>query len=628
MMEPSARKLRCEGAVRRILDVAIILTLAGLFGPGAHAQVPLPREPKRIAIVITNGAYQVEDAVLPNSEADRGAAVEFFTKLNFDQVIPFSFATLAEYDAKITAAAASVVSDDMVVIYYSGHGFAYRGANYMVGTAFDGTTANVSDFSVPVYLLPRRFWRNGAGLVFIIFDGCRSIPFRQAEGLSDIAPSGPRLVDDDRNRRYSILFANERGMPAFAGSRADAVSPFTRIVTETLRADRTILSRVFVEEVQATASVSRPQFNPDHKPGTLKSTFHFVKDQEIRDAERREWENLRNEGDRILIEKYYRVKRVTAWAAQIRHWLVETQDLDTENNTAGSYSARAPESANMAFQNSIEGGQTNLAFRRLGVPFAFEASRLSGTSPNSAVASAIETLGQLSVMPSGRNIKRAADYDRILEGQRDFDINALNAYRESAVALNSDDNLSIRAAPRPDAATVLGSIPFGARIKLGPVVKVGEDDWSQVIYETPERTLRGYLQIPESKPAAPFESGPAFGEITVTADRRFPTFIEEAPLIDFINRMKEANKVPGTVYVESQYALPEDEDSDSAEYVQALWNMRVLDIKQIFRRNGVDIDGRLVFSPKLETSGGVAAPTNETLERSPFSVRVLAYESP
>jgi Caspase domain len=138
--------------------------------------VGMAQSPKRVALVIGNGAYQ-NVARLPNPLRDASAIADMFRKAGFDKVIARQDVGNLEFKRALREFGDAASDADIAVIYYAGHGIQVRDMNYMIpvdaklATEIDAEDEAVSLDRMIASLEPARRLR------LVILDACRDNPF-------------------------------------------------------------------------------------------------------------------------------------------------------------------------------------------------------------------------------------------------------------------------------------------------------------------------------------------------------------------------------------------------------------------------------------------------------------------
>ena len=142
------------------------------------AGTTLAQAPKRVALVIGNGAYQ-NVAKLPNPIKDATAIADMFKKAGFDWVQMRQDVGNLDFKRALREFMDAATDADIAVVYYAGHGIQVRDMNYMIpvdaklATEIDAEDEAVSLDRIVAALEPAKRLR------LVILDACRDNPFQR-----------------------------------------------------------------------------------------------------------------------------------------------------------------------------------------------------------------------------------------------------------------------------------------------------------------------------------------------------------------------------------------------------------------------------------------------------------------
>src|SRR5262245_24731255 len=207
---------------RHVILWSSYVLLVALFAHPVHAE-------RRVAMVIGNGAYRHTSA-LPNASIDAKAMAALLRKVGFDVAEGIDLKR-DEMMTRLGQFAAKIQGADVALLYYSGHGIAVDGKNYLVPVDIDVNSeldiklGAAIDIEVAVDQIMA-----DAKVKLVFLDACRDNPFtnkiRSAartrsvtilSGLAEMKPSEGTL----------IAFAAGPGQTALDGKPGEN-SPFTR----------------------------------------------------------------------------------------------------------------------------------------------------------------------------------------------------------------------------------------------------------------------------------------------------------------------------------------------------------------------------------------------------------------
>ena len=230
------------GAAAMVLAVC----LAGA-GEGAMAA-------GRVALVIGNGDY-AHFGDLRNPANDARAMARKLRSLGFELVGDAAHVDVTRREmARLLvdledALAKDAGSKATALVYYSGHGMAEAGSNWLVPVDDGdiGYREDVPDFAVPASAVLRRLEGRGGGLNIVILDACRNSPLPSRRKTKGALNKG--LTRMDAPSQTVIVYAAAPGKVAYDGE--GELSPFTGA----LLAEMDRPGRRLVDVLGATAAV-------------------------------------------------------------------------------------------------------------------------------------------------------------------------------------------------------------------------------------------------------------------------------------------------------------------------------------------------------------------------------------
>jgi Caspase domain len=211
--------------------------LASIWPVGVSAQPPdevavprgeasaQPSVPSRVGLALVIGNSRYAQAELPSVLVDRRAMANALQSLGFkvreveDLQRPRDFQE--ELQAFLTAENAA--PEDILIVYYSGHGLQIDGKAYLLGTGIKASadmSAAVREYSEDIDDIVRRMEQAAPSARVLIVDACRNNAFATTPRKAGTAFQ--RGVEDTY-----ILFADEPGKTVPARSDVSLQSPFT-----------------------------------------------------------------------------------------------------------------------------------------------------------------------------------------------------------------------------------------------------------------------------------------------------------------------------------------------------------------------------------------------------------------
>ncbi|WP_338865522.1 caspase family protein [Myxococcus stipitatus] len=238
-----------------------------VLGFSAHAQELRAAGVRHALVIDTRGDGQ---RPIPSAQNDAEKMAELLERLDF-RVTHLPKARLTSLRAAVAKLASGLQGQDVVLVYFSGHGAQYLGENYLV--PFDAEVATPQDIPKQAYALRELFvaLRAHVGPKIVLLDACRSPP-RFSRAVTDALVPG--FADSPAAWPDTVIgFATTPGEWAESGS-SDGHSPYTTALLKFLPipgvrfAD--ILMRVRINVAANTQDRQVPWEN-----GSARAHFYF-----------------------------------------------------------------------------------------------------------------------------------------------------------------------------------------------------------------------------------------------------------------------------------------------------------------------------------------------------------------
>jgi hypothetical protein len=220
------RSLFFPTKTRTIFGLVLLTALAGSIAAQDRRVTPTGSSGRRVALVIGNDSYA--SMPLHNARNDARAVRDTLRDEGF-QVDYVEDATRAAFAHAMDAFSAKLQRDDVALFYYSGHGLAVDGVNYLLPVDFSAQSeADVPFSAYPALQVQRKLEERGTKLSIIILDACRDNPFRYSRSLRGGLAAMPEGVGT------LIAFAAGEGQSASDNS-SEANGLFTKYLLEAMR---------------------------------------------------------------------------------------------------------------------------------------------------------------------------------------------------------------------------------------------------------------------------------------------------------------------------------------------------------------------------------------------------------
>jgi tetratricopeptide (TPR) repeat protein len=248
---------------------------AGSNKPPAGKASTSPTGPRKVALIIGNGAYKNAQP-LPNPPRDARLIASTFRELGFASVTLAPDLTRDKFFAALHEFGREAETADWALVYYAGHGMEIGGVNYLIPT--DAMLAADHDAETQAVALEQVI-ASVAGarkLRVVMLDACRDNPFEKtmqrtmalklvSKGFSSIEPEAG----------FMVVYAAKHGETALDGDSDN--SPFAKALARDIRAPQVEIRKLFDivrdDVLNATKRAQQP-FTYGSPPG--REDFYFV----------------------------------------------------------------------------------------------------------------------------------------------------------------------------------------------------------------------------------------------------------------------------------------------------------------------------------------------------------------
>lgn len=304
--------------------------------PNYVFEQPVPRK----AYVLSISDYEHEDK-LPSSAKDEDTVKAKLEALKF-------IVTLPSDEAKKTAEGlrsdlkfffSSVKRGDIVLIYYSGHGFWFRGRNFIVPSTVDnanppkqpgsGDPADPEDLNVSVSEIVSLVDHVGAGQATIVVDACRDapkFPMSKADSLQ-------KKVDLLQGASSLLFFAAQEGYSSEGSRDPNQNSKYTgywlKYVDQPGKPIIDAHRQATIAVQMATQGHQTPELG-----GVYSGALYPAPSQEILDEEKASWLAILTAGTEGDANFYVRLLPGSRFVAAARKWLADRQSQPRKTTTS------------------------------------------------------------------------------------------------------------------------------------------------------------------------------------------------------------------------------------------------------------------------------------------------------
>ena len=266
---PEVAKLRAEAeeAKRKQAELEQQLRLSQNQPPVLSTPTPAttPSMGKRLALVIGNQAYNVRPLLNPRNDADDMSRA--LKNAGFE-VIDVRDASLAQMRNAVRQFGDRLLTRDVGLVYYSGHGIEVRGRNYFIPVNADIKRSDeIADQSLDVNLILEKMETAKKGVNILIVDACRDDPFGRS-----FRSASRGLANMDAPQGTIIAFATSPGKVAADGDGRN--SPYTKNLIKTMQIPNLPIEQVFKQVRRAVQQETKNQQTPWENT-SLSGDFYF-----------------------------------------------------------------------------------------------------------------------------------------------------------------------------------------------------------------------------------------------------------------------------------------------------------------------------------------------------------------
>jgi len=229
------------------------------------ASISLMNPGKRVALVIGNASYKLHPLDNPKNDADDMSKALRSTGF---EVIDIRDASLAQMRSAVRQFGDKLLTKDVGLVYYSGHGMEVKGRNYFIPVNADIKRSDeVADQSLDVGLILDKMETAKKGVNILIVDACRDDPFGRS------FRSGNRgLATMDAPQGTIIAFATSPGKVAADGIGRN--SPYTKNLIKVMQVPNLPIEQVFKNVRRAVQEETKNQQTPWENT-SLSGDFYF-----------------------------------------------------------------------------------------------------------------------------------------------------------------------------------------------------------------------------------------------------------------------------------------------------------------------------------------------------------------
>jgi hypothetical protein len=475
------------------------IVLGAILLPGAELTAQdwfREQEPGRHALVLGNSAYANLDALL-SAEEDARQVTTSLQRLGFEVEADHSFRSLTDLTDRILPAFTAKIRDgDLVVVYFSGHGFSYQRNNWLAPLELP-TSLSVSelpDRAISIAGIGSMVSTNNPGLVVIVSDACRSIAnFIVRDETGQPVTTHPLVEDPEFRRGVAgvILYAARTGQTALAYSEKGKLSRFTESFVKFLPMPGLEFADFWRRVRNGVAIASADAQTPGVNDWSG-AEWYFKPTPAILSEQKSLWSALMSvPQDRNAIENFARQYVVSRHRAAAKQWL----GLHGGTSYASNFSTFSPMAIDKSF-NSI-------GLHAAVLPNAVGLGYLRTVKPDSTASLSDLTRTELGVVASGTRPARAdrakVAADALSVKSHETVVTAQTFFAKASASASS---------------TTIASIPKNVQLEIQEVKQTATGQWALASRKGEAESF--YIALsPTAERIAPLELGRPLLEVVI-----------------------------------------------------------------------------------------------------------------
>jgi len=611
---PQARsgQVRCRV---RSLALAIVLSLGAL---SSDAQECSPKqymdelEPGRLALIVGNHDY-THQTKLPSSATDAKRVRDRLIELDFKVDSVPDIKTKPDFLKAISDFRKKIEKGDLVVFYFSGHGFSSGADSFLAPTTLPTSIPKgeeVVDVAMPVDSVRSMLEKYEPGLIIMILDACKSLTKLSTppdasvgNGTSATVSATPQNIIVDgltqprggsRSINTLIAFSTFPGAVSIGSSDPNAMSLYTRWLVEFITREGEQLTTVLMT---AGAKVSNSDRAQSPAFFALSYTDPFLKPTvKNRSEEKKAWCSALKTGDAEMISLFTKLHSVTRHTAAARRWLLDPPKPEASDSTpVSAFAVERAWTGNLRAVRRLE--ISSFAFPRL-MQVGEEGEMVSAADKEVGLVKSRVTKRELANEKTGEQYLKNLGIEANTKDLQKlaFTIASMDVH-EDVVAMRS-----LIARARPNDNELASEIQKGTKLQVSGLARGPNDSvWMKVL--TANSTAPRYVKVDPSfaKSRSIVELGQSLKELIVTAvPGSLPDLIDEKVLTDAVTELKNqgweiswVSLTNGAIDDETQQAI-RDAQLAHAQFVLSKMGitrekMTALAAVKGFRKDGVRI---------------------------------------
>jgi uncharacterized caspase-like protein len=283
------------------------------------------REPGRHALVIGNAEYE-HLAPLESARCDADEMTRALKRLGFTVTLALRLPCVRDFeDSILPAFRKNIQRGDVVVFYFSGHGFAYGPHNYIAPADLPlvVTAESVGEYAIAVESIEDYFARQSPGVVLMLIDACRAIGgfvIRGSDNRNVVASGVAERARARESMNVVEAYAARAGSVALGSNASGALSPFTRSLAVRIEMKDAEFTAMF-RDVAADVALATGQ---SQRPGIVSwspNDLYLAPTEKVRAREKEAWLAALGSGAWDEVQRFTYRHALSRHAAAARQWL-------------------------------------------------------------------------------------------------------------------------------------------------------------------------------------------------------------------------------------------------------------------------------------------------------------------
>ncbi|MCA1568260.1 MAG: caspase family protein [Acidobacteria bacterium] len=479
------------------------------------------KSPAKRALVIGNSAYTTLGRI-PSSKTDGEMIKARLEKLKFDTVDYYpDVKTVDEFeDVVIPGFRHKVKEGDLVVIYFSGHGFSYGADNFLVPTEMPIPISGkqITKFAEPVDALIGAVAKREPGLIMTFIDACRSVGGivvnDNLEGLQGVSKG--HIAPTNRHNRVNhfIFYATSPGEIAEGFNETTRLSRFTQALYDKIATPSQPFVSVFRDIANEVLEVTNEGQNPYHHDFS-KTDPPLLPTEEYVAAVREAWRSTLPRRDPKEIAKFLRRYSISLHASACRDFL--------RDDWASRYTRVSPVAVERAFERTDFG---SVGILRLETPLAYERSVDVGEE---------QALGMLADARLGLVTAESPEAGVLMRRSKEVLSRYLESLSTHKTTVTTKELVGLT---RPDRnAVVMRHINAGTLLEINNVIQAA-DNQTYVSVTLPETATNFFIRIPTEIPQLLQLGNPLKEVLAPPRAASIPDLVDPAPIRNALAELK------------------------------------------------------------------------------------------